>query len=122
MITAELLSAIYAKSTAVTRVTFEEGLRDEKGERLNVLYEIISVLSYNGSAFSADFVRSDGGIKEFCVTYQMGDYTIIVSRFVLFGDNPDFDTIQAFADWLNTEEQKVIASATLLSLNKGIKK
>lgn len=115
MITEDKLYAAFSSTCEFTRVTLDEGLRDEKGEGLNTLYAVIERLG-DETPFSAVLLHSDGGVQEFMITYKFGDFSILVARVSRGSDQPPFEKAQRLAKWLNMIEAKIKATAMLMSV------
>ena len=96
--------------------TIEQCLNDEHGELLNTIYAIAEQLSQI-SNFSCILIHSDGGVKDFFLTYQMRDYAVLAGRykFPLYAFGPK--NPEELAEYFNNIERKIKASATLAFLD-----
>jgi hypothetical protein len=114
-ITKEFLTMLY-KGTCQSNngLSFEDAIKNMTGERMDVVCVILSRMRFNGGRFNSIVISSDGGIKDFFVTYRFGKYSVLVERFIFsyFPEWP-FESVQGFADWLNNQEKKIIATAVL---------
>lgn len=114
MITAEYIGDIFNITLESSRVTIDGVFNDEKGEKLNAIYSIFKIL--NGTTpWGALLIHSDGGVKDFFITYSYGDFLILVKSisFPLFDE--DFKNIDKFVDWLNRTENKIKITGKLIN-------
>jgi len=106
----------WVHSTTSSRVTLEECFSDVKGEKISGIYEIFEGL--NNSLFSVVLIHSDGGVKDFFVMYQFGEYSIVITRVQLYtfdGKNvfEKIDSLSNFISWLNIQEKRIKSTAVL---------
>lgn len=94
--------------------SLEDCLKNVRGEKTNTVCEILRYLRYENSPFDSRVLSSDAGVGRFIVTYKFGEFEIIVKEFMLFNDYP-FDTVETLAKWLENQEKKILATATLLT-------
>ena len=110
MITIETIRCLYA-STHYSRngldldTIFTEGSQSNGawGDRYNLTYYLLEQMQQNNPelCFGAICLHSDGGIRDFLITYKWGDYTLLISREEYFRGKNDFSSVQDFCDWLN---------------------
>jgi hypothetical protein len=115
MITEDTIRSAYRDSAVATRVKLDDGLKNRMGERLNVAYELIRGVAFQGSHFSVILGHADGGVQRFSVTYQFGEYVVLIREFSFGLMEWPFDSAVSLADWLNNQERRVLATATLLT-------
>ena len=97
--------------------SIEDCLKDVRGEKTNTICEILRYLRYEYSPFGSWVLSSDGGINRFSVLYKLGEFEVIVKEFSLFVEWP-FDTVETLAKWLDNQEKKILATATLLTTKR----
>lgn len=117
MIDEQTLRLAYKGTCEESRVTLDGGLDDEKGEKLNVVYSLLSRLPDHGSNFNALLMSSDGGVQDFFVVYVFGNYYVLVERFFRSRIDWAFNDVRGLADWLNNQERKIFETAALLPHN-----
>lgn len=112
---AAALELVYRDTSVSTRVELDAGLKNENGERLNVVYGLLEQLSFRGSRFGVILCHADGGVNRFFVTYKFGDYIILIIEFDFGRTEWPFDSALTLADWLTDQDRRIVATATLLS-------
>jgi len=108
-ITKEFLIEIFETTCERSRVTLDEGLKNEKGEFLNVVFQILKELEFRKRNFDALLIHSDGGVQDFLALYKLGDYYVIIQQFCNGSDNWPFNDLESFCAWLNNHEQKILS-------------
>jgi hypothetical protein len=111
----ETIEIAFQNTCVASRVALEGGLNDEKGERCNVVFSVLEALPGLGSKFSSRLISADGGVKSFLVTYQFGEYLLLVCQFEYFQDDWPFTNPSELCDWLNSQEKKILATAVILT-------
>jgi hypothetical protein len=113
MITNKDIESVYDKTTVKTRVvTFDYCMMNTNGEKLNAMCEVLQTLMFQNSKWGSLVNHSDGGIKDFFITYKIGQFEILVWR-VMSMETSIGTTTQSFCDFLNKMEKRIIATMTL---------
>lgn len=78
------------------------------GDSFSLVYYLLerATTQYPEFNFGAVCLRSDGGIQEYVITYQWGDYTIMISNQNNHGMHMHmhFTSVYDFCEWLNKHD------------------
>jgi len=95
----------FNKTTVSTRVSsLDSGLQGEKGEELNTLYETIEQLR---EPWGVSVICSDGGVKEFYVTYKLSEEFLVNIKRINFYTKPHINSTIDLVDWLMTKQTEL---------------
>lgn len=111
MITVDDIVDSFSSTTESSRVSLVGAFEDENGEKANSVYSILQNFPPHLGLGSV-LIHSDGGIKDFYIVRNIGEYQVIFARFQYNSEMP-FNTPFQFAGWLNNHEKKFEASVVL---------
>jgi len=77
------------------------------GDSYNLVYYLLENMRYD-SNFRVICLHSDGGLRDYLITYLWGDYSIIISREVYMGGHTHFNSVEHLCEWLNYHDEKII--------------
>ena len=94
--------------------SIEDYFTNVRGSKTNTIYEILRYLRIEKSPFGTKLVRIENTCKLFFVTYKVGEFEVLVKH-SSWGDEFPFNTVETFADWLNTQEKNILDAARELA-------
>ena len=79
------------------------------GDTYNLVYYLLEQMKYHTPElhFGSWCLHSDGGVQHYYITYQWGNYHILISNELYMGKHTNFTSVDHFCEWLNNHSELI---------------